>query len=393
MTNTVVVIGGNYTSRLGVSRAVGMTGEKVIVIKTESGTGTKKCMIDASSKYVNEYYCVPEPDQEGLISLLLTKIKSEQEKIVLIPTDDYTAATIDIYYDKLKPYFLMPNIGDMPGKVVCYMDKERQKKLAAQVGLTVPKYWTAIYKNDSYIIPDGVVYPCFTKSQTSIYGGKSFMKKINSEEELKKHLGDIAVRCQFPVLIEQYIDVEKEYAIPGFTNGKDVFIPGVIEKKVIYLGVTATGVMRQRSVMEEVAKNIENLIKDIGFVGLIDIELYESKGIIYFNELNLRFGANGYAATSTFGNLPVCLIKFLRTGYTDAQDIKWTFLSKKFASEKVCLQYCRDSKSFWHDYKNILDGADFYFVKNEDDTKPYKYLCISIYISRLKKLVKRIIHK
>ncbi len=53
MTERVVVIGRNYTSRLGMIRAVGMAGYEVIVIKT-NGTSESKD-IEAHSKYVKDY--------------------------------------------------------------------------------------------------------------------------------------------------------------------------------------------------------------------------------------------------------------------------------------------------------------------------------------------------
>ena len=39
MKSTVIVLGRNYTSRLGMIRAAGMAGYDVVVIKTERSTG------------------------------------------------------------------------------------------------------------------------------------------------------------------------------------------------------------------------------------------------------------------------------------------------------------------------------------------------------------------
>ena len=57
----VVVIGRNYTSRLGMIRAAGMAGHYVIVIKTNGRPGSKD--IDAYSKYTKEYLFAKEPNR------------------------------------------------------------------------------------------------------------------------------------------------------------------------------------------------------------------------------------------------------------------------------------------------------------------------------------------
>lgn len=389
----VVVLGRNYTSRLGMIRAAGVAGNDVYVVKTEKRTGYKKCKIDESSKYVKGYYCVPEPDSEGLIRLLNKLFSNRKETVVLLPTDDYTASAIDLYQEQLDSCFVYPHINHTVGEVVKYMDKGRQKELAIQAGLAVPACWTAVFENDRYIIPENIIYPCFTKPKVSFQGSKFFMKRCNSREELQSLLNEITNKSRCPILIEQFIEIEKEYDIPGFSDGKKVVIPGVIEKGFIHLGVTATGTMRSRSTIEDIAKKLEEFVRMIGFVGLIDIELYESNGEVYFNELNLRLGASGYAATKTFGNLPELLINCLKGQELNLEKINNSFEPKTFASEKVCSQLLNANVLSWSQFWDLLRNVDFGFIKSQDDVVPYKYFCIDVGILRIKKIGKQLIRK
>ena len=52
-------------------------------------------------------------------------------------------------------------------------------------------------------------------------------------------------------------------------------------------------------------------VKSLHFCGLFDIDFYERDGVFYFNELNLRFGASGYAVTHSGINLPDAFMKVL----------------------------------------------------------------------------------
>ena len=82
--NKVVVIGRNYTSRLGMIRALGKCGYDIYVINT-----TKKSYkeIDASSRYVSKYLFAPEPDRSILVGTILS-LASKTEKLVLIPVEE-----------------------------------------------------------------------------------------------------------------------------------------------------------------------------------------------------------------------------------------------------------------------------------------------------------------
>ena len=216
MKQRVVVIGRNYTSRLGMIRAVGMAGYDVTVIRTHGLPSTKE--IDGYSKYVKEYLFAKEPNRDELISLLLT-LKSSYEKTIIIPVDDYAASTIDEHVDLLKSDFLFPSINLEQGAVNRLMDKNLQKQLARQTGLSVSEGWVVDINNHSYTLPSDIVYPVFPKPQISFRGNKRCMRKCSNELALRSVLNEVACQRDCPMLLERYIEIDKEYALLGVSKG------------------------------------------------------------------------------------------------------------------------------------------------------------------------------
>ena len=204
-----IVMGRNYTSRLGMIRAAGMAGCDVIVIQTE-GNRSKLGTIDDKSKYVVDCKYSPEPDKEALYNTIIGCCRNNG-KPILLPTDDYTAATIDSYLDLLKKDFYVPNVKNEQGAVLRLMDKSFQKRLALEVGMNVAKEWICHWEDDCYQIPEDVVFPCFTKPQLSSQGHlKKYQKRCNTKNELSEVLSSIGRFFHGPILIEEFHDIEQE---------------------------------------------------------------------------------------------------------------------------------------------------------------------------------------
>ena len=388
----VIVLGRNYTSRLGMIRAAGLAGCKVAVIKTDKKkrTASRKGIIDGSSKSVKKYYCCKEPDDKGIISLLLKEYGNQNPKAILIPTDDYTASLIDLNTDILKEHFLFPNVKLQQGQAVRFMDKKVQKQLVREAGLNVAKGWTAVFDKGVYRIPDDVSFPCFIKPNVSMLGDKHFMQRCEDLESLKEALDQVAERLDCDVLIEEYIDIEKEYDIPGLALGEKILLPGIIEKGIIYLGVTGTGVISPWEDGSEIREKLSSFLSTLDFTGLIDVELYESHGKIYFNELNMRFGASGYALTRNGINLPKHLIRNMSGDATELHD---SVKRASFASEKVCFQEYINGEITWKEFRRIISSADYSFIENNEDPLPGIAFKIQSEMVRCRKLVKRIGHR
>jgi predicted ATP-grasp superfamily ATP-dependent carboligase len=398
-----VVLGRNYTSLLGMIRAAGQAGCEVTVIRTvrrfPSTSRLKKFVtggaIDSNSKYVKKHMYAIEPDRKGLIDKIIKEFETTTEKVILLPTDDFTASTIDLFQDLLNEKFLFPNIDHRAGAVVDIMDKGTQKKLAVEAGLNVAKGWVANKSEAGYEVPENIEYPCFTKPEISFMGNKTYMKRCDSETELVSLLNEIAGKSgnkDCPILIEQYIEIEREFGVLGFSDGENITIPAFVHKMEMghgsHRGVTLLGKVISSDEFPELKIQLEQFIKKIKFVGLFDIDLYQNGDRIYFNELNLRFGAFGYAITLSGINLPELCIQTLY-GMKSKKPLARLEKSTVCLNDKVNLEDYQAGYISWKEYKRTYQQADYRFIKSEEDPETYRAFRKRERCMRLIRFIKR----
>ena len=306
MIQKVVIIGHGYTSRLAVIRSVAQIGCEITVIVMAGNKrfckrlNTKK-PIDCYSKYVSRVHYCYYHDEQGLIQLLLEKCTDLQQKVIIIPDSDFAAAVIDKNQKRLKANFLFPHIHYKSGAVVEWMDKWRQKCLAADLGLNVVPSKIIKIENRQFIIPDGIKYPCFTKPLATIVGGKQIQERCDNETELKEVLRKACDITDMSVLVEDYVQIETEYAVSGFSDGYEVIIPGVIQildlAKGFHFGVARRGKIMPINGFEELLGKFKQFVLKVGYVGVFDIDFYKNGSQLFFDELNLRIGGSMYSCT------------------------------------------------------------------------------------------------
>lgn len=367
----VIIIGRNYTSRIGMIRAVGSQGHDVYVINSNKGKEKKE--IDSYSKYVKKYLFAPEPNQSLLIKIIISE-KLTGEKVIILPVDDYAASTIDQNIDLLKHDFLFPNINMEQGAVTRLMDKGKQKHIAEICGLNVAQGWIVEVSDGHYLIPENIIFPCFPKPQISFAGDKQCMKRCNNRQELEHNVSVMASR--FPncsLLVEQYVRIEHEYATLGFSDGINVVLPGMIEMirdgSGPHKGVTLLGRIKPVRGYEDFLARLKDFIRETHFVGLFDIDSYYFDGKFFFNELNLRFGASGYAVTSCNVNLPDMFLRHL-TNKSCSEDL---LIRKEavFVNEKVVMEDVENGYLSSLSAKKIIKSADITFINNQEDHEPF----------------------
>ena len=373
----VVIIGHGSTSRLGIVRAVAEIGCDISVIvmcwhrHSSSQLDTRK-PYDCYSKYVSSvYYCFAE-DGEGLIRLLLQKCSDPFQKVILLPDSDFSAVTIDDNQSVLSPFFLFPSIRRTPGAIRYWMNKDVQKELARKIGLHVANSTVLEVKNGAFSIPKGVSYPCFTKALVTISGGKHLFKRCNNAVELQSHLEAISKKQDLKVLIEDYKDIETEYALLGFSNGNDIIIPGIIKfltNTSSHFGIAMTGMVMPIIGFEEIIDKFKAFVREIGFCGVFDIDFYSSEGQLYFGELNLRFGGSGYAITKMGVNLPAMLVKHFRG--EDYSEMKAAIdRTSNYVNERMCEDDWYRGYLTNREYHRRINTADICFISDKKDPRP-----------------------
>ena len=393
----VIVLGSNPASRLALIRAVGeVEGCRVTIINMVSQLPKAPCRtIDTGSKYVDKCFFAKKYDANGLARLLMEKCRSEGEKPILLSVDDDSASLIDTIQDRIRYDFSFSNINNKAGAIAGMMDKSKQKQLAKEFGLNVVESWSLDCVEGKYIVPDGVKFPCYVKGRLSYHSAKKYQKKCSSKKDLLEWLAVIAQNNPSPLLIEEFVDIDKEYGVIGYCNKDKVILPCIVELLDSghggHKGVSAFGRVNSFRLNEELRPQIEQMLKYIQLTGMFNIDFMESNGQWYFVELNFRYAAYGYAVCKAGVNLPA----FQIYGIHSKDD---SFLSTRvvegysYVNEKVAFDDVIGGHRSWRNYKALVENADCCLINQEDDSKPYRHFRGGMMITYLKTRMKKMIH-
>lgn len=397
MKQKVIIIGHGFSSRLSLIRAIGqMEGnyEIVVIVIVPNSVGQKK-NIDCYSKYVDTIYYSVRNDSEALFRLLSEKCKSQGCKSIIIPDGDFEALAIDKYKSQLQTDFLFPYILGNENSVEYWMDKLNQKNLAKEIGLPVANSVVLNVSNGSFSIPSEIRYPCFCKPLNTVSGGKGGMCRCDNDEQLKNALTTMVKERPHleKVLVEDFINIEKEYAVVGVSDGDNICIPALLEFLVgaaKMKGIAKLGKVSPLGDMQDVVSKFKELIKRIGFVGLFDIDFFESNGTIYFCELNLRYGGSGEAVSRMGVNLPAMYVEFLSNSQQVNPNVEITS-SATYVNDRMCYQDWVTNQISYREMKTQLHSSDFRFIPFPGDKGPERAFNLSITKNRYYKVAFKVL--
>ncbi len=397
MKQHVVIVGHGFTSRLAIIRSLAELGcEITVVVMVFHGRlgrlfhfeGGRP--VDCCSKYVSRFLFCAGKKEEELIELIISKCVRSGQKTILVPDSDFSAAAIDRHQERLRAHFLFPHIHNTPGAVEHWMHKTVQKALAQEVGLNVTRDCTVQVRGGAYAMPAAVRYPCFTKPLATISGGKGFLRRCDDEAALRRVLDGVAQK--FPdtdVLVEDFKPINTEYAVVGFSDGENVVMPGIIEfiaNSQSHFGIAREGKIQPVAGFEAVLAQFAEFVRRIGFFGLFDIDFWESGGVVYFDEMNFRFGGSGYAYTAMGANLPLRFVHELRREPRLTPEVKGTatFVNERMAVEDWNFLYLTEEEM-----RSMIARADIRFVGDERDPGPGRALERHIRQLRIKRTLRK----
>ncbi len=374
----VVIIGNSFTSRLAVIRALANMGCEITVVCIGFYPELQRGVMpptpaDCYSRYVCRYLFFERKEgRDGLVRLLLNECADPKGQVLLIPTSDFSVVAIDANQHLLEKSFVFPHIQHEEGAIVRWMNKDMQKTQARKVGLTAPDSVVLKATNNVFQIPKGVHFPCFTKPLASIGGGKQCQRRCNTYEELQ-NVVEKAVRLGInELLVEDFIHIDTEYAVLGWSDGKDVIIPSVlsfIEGSKAHRGIAMLGRVMPVVGFESLLAQFKYLIKSIGYIGIFDIDFFESNGVFYFAEINFRIGGSCHAVTAAGVNIPAMMVGNMMNQALvgDINPINRTYT---FVNERMCLDDFFQGYISSSSYHRFINSADISFVTDTEDPTP-----------------------
>ena len=382
-TPRVMVAGRNWCSNLCMAKSLAAAGYEVEVLhvwQKKPGKLNLQRYVkpEKYSDMIKAYYLCNSMRNSVRIVERLKSLARPGHKMLLVPVDDLVAFAIDEYYDDLKDLYILPNINGQGGEICRLMSKEVQKDLAIKAGLPVAQGTPLKYEGGELVIPDTVNYPCFIKPNVSRNSFKTTMMRCDSKEELMAELETRKARG-FDILIEDYLEINRELSYLGLSTSDGVICPGyfeaVVEGSESHRGVALMGRILDAEDAEPLRSEVVKFIESLNFNGLFDVDLIEDKnGKIYFVELNLRYGGSGFAFTKAGLNLPKMYADYMLKGIVPDPDTKLENTGLKFTNEKVLIDEYVEGIVDKNDIKSTMDEADIHFLMDEDDMRPYKHL-------------------
>lgn len=300
-----------------------------------------------------------------VLAFLIDYPCSEGEKPILFTIPDDPAYLVDQHQDVLKEKFILMTAGKQ-GNIAYWMDKRHMATVAQKHGLVVP--WTIELSKDD-AIPEAINYPVFTKSTSTVIGGKEDEGVCWNPKELEAKKGTL-ISDRF--LVMKYIKKRKELNFFGLSIKGKVYIDYRDEISRFPNGAYGYYGPFSRLGYDEVRQKCISMMAEIGYDGLFDIEfLLGEDGILYFMEINFRVDGAIYKLTPGV-NLPAewCrlvgmaqeelpdalpLKRAYFTGMTEFHDFRVSVLSGKMNPIKWFWDFCR---------------ADVYIFLNRKDPKP-----------------------
>jgi len=389
----VVVVSRNYSTGLGVIRSLGEAGYTVDLIASVKKPGSS--VIASSSKYVRKSVEVLSRKIQGdtgdnILEALMEYARDNSGMKVLFPADDFTTSVVDRNREALNEYFVMP-VTKCGKSITECMDKTFQSVIAEKVGLLTPAEWN-ISLTEEIKIPEDMIYPCFVKPVQSFAGHKTEMTVCYNKIQLHAHLLEMkSFYADRDVLVQEFLNIDKEIDLSGVCDDQKIMIPAVIEKTHIAeyeRGVTMSGKLVATEELGETADKIIKMMQQFRYIGMFDMELNICGDKVYFNEVNFRSGGPNYSYQLNGVNIPDIFVKAVTgTAYTPEEATMRQF-GKTFVYEKVAWEdYIHGfmTKSEMH---KCINEADYTLLANDNDENPGKIFFRRIRLSALKNRIK-----
>lgn len=189
--------------------------------------------------------------------------------------------------------FDVPIIGTGLDAIDNAEDRKLFEQIMRKTGIPQPKAQAVTNVEDGVRAAEEIGYPVLVRP-SFVLGGRAMMI-VGNEDTLRHYLQNaVEVNEKSPVLVDKYI-LGKETEVDAICDGKDVFIPAImehVERTGIHSG-DSISVYPSFSLSEKVKKQIiEDTVRlglEIGIVGLFNIQfIVDSNEDVYVIEVNPR---------------------------------------------------------------------------------------------------------
>ncbi len=184
-------------------------------------------------------------------------------------------------------------LGTSPDSIDRAEDRKRFKELLHKLGLRQPESDTAMSVEEAVNAAKKIGYPVMVRP-SYVLGGRA-MEIVYDEDSIRNYM-ERAVKAspEHPILIDKYLDDAIEVDVDAVSDGTDVVVGGVmehIEEAGIHSGDSACSLppySLNKDITDEIKKQTIALAKDLGVIGLMNVQFAVKQDEIYILEVNPR---------------------------------------------------------------------------------------------------------
>ncbi len=186
-----------------------------------------------------------------------------------------------------------PIIGTTPDAIDRAEDRERFQRLIEKLGLRQPANRTARNEAEALRLAGEVGFPLIVRP-SYVLGGRA-METVYNEEDLLQYMKyAVAVSNDAPVLLDHFLDAAIEVDVDAVADGERVVIGGImehVEQAGVHSGDSGCSLPPHTlspETQHELARQVEVLARELGVIGLVNVQFAIQNGVIYILEVNPR---------------------------------------------------------------------------------------------------------
>ncbi len=184
-------------------------------------------------------------------------------------------------------------LGTSPDSIDRAEDRRRFKELLHKLDLRQPESDTAMSVDEAISAATRIGYPVMVRP-SYVLGGRA-MEIVYDEDSLRTYM-ERAVKTapEHPILVDKYLNDAIEVDVDAVSDGADVIVGGVmehIEEAGIHSGDSACSLppySLSSDIIEDIKRQTRALAKELGVIGLMNIQFAVKKDEIYILEVNPR---------------------------------------------------------------------------------------------------------
>ncbi len=184
-------------------------------------------------------------------------------------------------------------LGTSPDSIDRAEDRKRFKELLHKLDLRQPESDTAMSVDEAVAAASRIGYPVMVRP-SYVLGGRA-MEIVYDEDSIRNYM-ERAVKAapEHPILVDKYLRDAIEVDVDAVSDGADVVVGGVmehIEEAGIHSGDSACSLppySLSAEIIDAIKQQTKALAKELGVIGLMNIQFAVKKNDIYILEVNPR---------------------------------------------------------------------------------------------------------